>query len=128
MAHLKPTEILARAKEFLQGAEYTVQNNCFNVGAICSYATLFWAARAALAHEGFDQPTWEHSELRSRFTEKLIKNTERYPPNFGSWLSKAFVLRNSAQYNFLPPKVKEVRRMVAHAREFIQKTEEVINK
>jgi hypothetical protein len=29
MAHLKPTEILARAKEFLQGADYAVQNNCF---------------------------------------------------------------------------------------------------
>lgn len=125
MAHLKPMEILARAKEFLQGADYAVQNGCFNVCAICSYATLFWAARAALAYEGFDQPTWEHSELRSRFTEKLIKNTERYPPNFGSWLSKAFVLRNSAQYNFLAPKVKDVRRMVKHAREFIQKIEEV---
>jgi len=128
MAHLKPTEILARAKEFLQGAEYAVQNDSFNVGAVCSYAALFWAARAALAYEGFDQPTWEHSELRSRFTEKLIKNTERYPPNFGSWLSKAFVLRNSAQYNFLAPKVKDVRRMIKHAREFIQKIEEEISK
>jgi len=26
MAHLTPTEILARAKEFLQGTQYAVQN------------------------------------------------------------------------------------------------------
>ncbi len=50
------------------------------------------------------------------------------PPNFGSWLVNAFSLRNSAQYQHDSPKVKRVRRMVNHAREFIQKVEEVINK
>jgi len=128
MAHLKPMEILARAKEFLQGAEYTVQNSYFNICAVCSYATLFWAARAALAYEGLDRPTWKHSELRSKFTEELIEKRRRYPPNFGTWLSDAFVLRNAAQYDFRHPNTKKVRRMANHAKEFVQKIEEVLDK
>jgi uncharacterized protein (UPF0332 family) len=42
---MKPTEILARAEEFVQCAEYAAQNSLFNACAICSYAALFWAAR-----------------------------------------------------------------------------------
>jgi uncharacterized protein (UPF0332 family) len=96
MAHLTPKEILSRAEEFLQCADYAVQNGHFNACAICSYAALFWATRAALAYEGFDRPTWEHAELRAKFTEELIKNRGRYPRNFGTWLVNAFRLRNSA--------------------------------
>ncbi len=128
MAHLKPIEVLARAKEFLRGADFAVQNNCFNVCAICSYAALFWAARAALAYEAFDRPTWTHSELRSKFTKELIENKRRYAPNFGKWLANAYSLRNFAQYHFDPPSVKEIRRMANHAKEFIQKIEEILNK
>jgi uncharacterized protein (UPF0332 family) len=51
MAHLKPTEILVRAHEFLQGADLAIKNDWWNVCTICSYAALFWAARAALAKE-----------------------------------------------------------------------------
>jgi uncharacterized protein (UPF0332 family) len=127
MAHLTPKEILARAEEFLRCADYAVQNNCFNACAICSYASLFWAARAALAYEGFDQSVWEHGELRSNFRDELIKNKGRYPHNFGTWLVNAFALRNVAQYQLGHLKVKEVRRMVYHARVFIKKINEVLN-
>jgi hypothetical protein len=48
--------------------------------------------------------------------------------SFGSWLVNAFTLRNAAQYHFGHPKTKEVKRMVNHAKEVIQKIEEVINK
>lgn len=128
MAHLTPREILSRAEEFLQCVEFAVQNNHYNAGAICSYAALFWATRAALAYEGFDRPTWQHSELRSKFAEELIKNRGRYPKNFGTWLVDAFALRNEAQYQLGHPKAKEVRRMVYHAKEFIKKIDEVLNK
>jgi len=127
MAHLTPKETLTRAEEFLQCAEFAVQNDHYNAGAICSYAALFWAARAGLAYEGFDQPTWEHGELRSKFTEELIKNRARYPRNFGTWLVDSFRLRNFAQYHFDSPNMKKIRRMVNHAREVVQKIEEVIN-
>jgi uncharacterized protein (UPF0332 family) len=128
MAHLTPKEILARAKEFLKTADHAAQNSRFNACAICSYAALFWAARAALAYEGFDRPTWEHGELRSRFTNELIKNRARYPKNFGTWFVNAFALRNEAQYHLGHPKAKEVRRMVYHAKEFTKKIDEALNK
>jgi len=128
MAHLTPKEILSRAREFVQGADYAVKNDCFNVGAICSYAALFWAARAALAYEGLDRPIWQHGELRSKFAEELVKKRNRYPKRFVKWLINAYGLRNFAQHHFDPPKAKEVRRMVNHVKEFIQTAEEVMNK
>jgi uncharacterized protein (UPF0332 family) len=128
MAHLTPKEILARAKEFQQCADYAVQSSYFNGCAISSYAALFWAARAALAYEGLDRPNWRHSELRSKFTDELIQNQSRYPSNFGTWLSDAYLLRTSAQYLLVPPQAKRVRRMVNHAKEFIHKVEETIEK
>ncbi len=128
MAPLKPGEILTRAEEFLQCAEYAAQSNLFNACAICSYAALFWAARAALAYEGLDRSAWAHSELRSKFTEEFIKNRKRFPANFGTWLSDAFVLRNAAQYGLISPKIKRVRRMLNHAKEFVQKIKGVISK
>jgi len=128
MAHLTPMEILARAKEFLQCADDAAQNSYLNGCAINSYAAVFWAARAALAYEGLDRPTWEHGELRSKFAEELIKNRNRYPKNFSKWLINAFILRNKAQYHFDAPQAKKIKRMVNHARQFIQKVEEVISK
>ncbi|MEK7729971.1 MAG: HEPN domain-containing protein, partial [candidate division KSB1 bacterium] len=104
------------------------QTDLFNACAICSYAALFWAARADLAYEGLDRPTWGHGELRSKFTEEFIKNRKRYPANFGTWLSDAFVLRNAAQYGLTSPKTKRVRRMLNHAREFVQKVKGVLSK
>jgi uncharacterized protein (UPF0332 family) len=128
MVHLTPKEILARAKEFLQCADYAAQNNYINGCAISSYAALFWVARAALAYEGMDRPNWRHSELRSKFTDELIQKRSRYPQRFGTWLSDAYSLRTSAQYLLVPPQAKKTKRMVNHVKEFIRKTEEVIEK
>lgn len=128
MAHLKPQEIVERAEEFWHYAELAASDNAFNVAAICSYVALFWAARAALAYEGFDRPTWEHSELRSKFTHELIQTRNRYPKQFGTWLVNAYTLRNAAQYHLADPKTKEVKRMVKHAKEFIDKIHEVLSK
>ena len=73
MAQLKPNEILERAKEFLHCADNAVQSNYFNACVICSYVALFWAARAALAREGFKQTTWGHGEIRTKFNKELIQ-------------------------------------------------------
>jgi hypothetical protein len=67
-------------------------------------------------------------ETRAKFTEELIKNRGRYPRNFGTWLVNAFRLRNSAQYQLDPPKAKKVRRMINHAKEFIEIIDEVLSK
>jgi uncharacterized protein (UPF0332 family) len=128
MAQLKPKEILERAKEFLHCADYAAQKEYYNACAICAYAALFWAARAALSREGFNQEKWEHGELHSKFKEEAIDNRKRYPPNYHTWLVNAFVLRNRAQYHFDHPKVKTVRRMVNHVRDFTKRVEEVLNK
>ncbi len=126
MAHLPPNEIFARAREFLECAEFAVRNNYFNACASCSYAALFWAARAALAYEGFDQSKWQHHELQSKFIQELIEKRSRYPEKLGKWLVNAYALRNAAQYHAIPPEIKKVRRMTSHAKEFMQNIVEVI--
>ncbi len=57
-----------------------------------------------------------------------FKNRSCYPTQFGTWLSDAFIMRNTAQYHFDSPQVKRVRRMANHAKEFIYKVEEVLEK
>jgi len=128
MAQLKPREILERAKEFLHCAEDAMENDHYNACAICSYAALLWAARAALAHEGFDQVKWEHGELHAAFENELIKHRGRFPKNFGARLTNAYYLRNEAQYFPTSPSVKRIRRIVGHAKELIHKVDEAIKK
>ncbi len=126
MAHLPPNEILSRAREFQECADFAGQNKFFNACAICSYAALFWAARAALAYEGYDQSKWQHHELQTKFIQELIEKRSRYSQKLGKWLVNAYALRNAAQYHAIPPEIKKVRRMIYHAKEFIQNIAEVI--
>jgi uncharacterized protein (UPF0332 family) len=127
MASLPPKETLLRAQEFLQCAEYAARNNYFNASVLCAYAALFWATRAALGYEGLDQPRWAHHDLQSKFIQELVEKRRRYPKKFGRWFVNAYDLRNAAQYHPVPPKVKNVRRTLYHAIEFIQTIAEVIS-
>ena len=126
MAYLHPKEMLMRVNEFLTSAEHAAQEQRFNACAVCSYAASFWTVRAALAHEGFAQPKWEHLELQSNFIQELTQRRSRYPQNFGKWLVNAYDLRNTAQYHVVPPKMKRVRRMFDHSKEFLQIVTEAI--
>mgnify|MGYP000471632145 CR=1 FL=1 len=38
---------LERAREFLEGAEVAEREGLYNVCAVCCYAAIYWAARAA---------------------------------------------------------------------------------
>ncbi len=79
MPQLKPDEILTRAEKFLQCAEYAAQSNLFNACAICSYAALFWATRAALAYEGFDRPTWGIVSCGQSSRKSLLRTENAIP-------------------------------------------------
>lgn len=116
--------MLERAKEFLKAAEWAIENGLLNVCALCCYAALFWAAVAALEHQGFKREEWAHGELKDTFTHELIKRRRIYPPVFGTWLGDAYEARTTAHYKRKELSVKAMRRSVDHVRQFIIKVEE----
>lgn len=90
--------VLARAQEFLQLAELALANELYNGCAVCCYAALFWAAIAALEHQGCTQREWSQRGLKQTCTQELIQRRHLYPKSFGTWLVDAYDLRTLAQY------------------------------
>jgi uncharacterized protein (UPF0332 family) len=118
--------VLARAQEFLRLAELALANELYNGCAVCCYAALFWAAIAALEHQGFTQREWSHGGLKQTFTHELIQRRHLYPKAFGTWLVDAYDLRTLAQYKPKDVGTKETRRLLHHTREFVMTVEEVV--
>jgi uncharacterized protein (UPF0332 family) len=117
---------MERAREFLRVAEISLEQGFYNACASNAYYAMFWAAIAALAHQGFKQTEWSHGGLREIFSRELIVKRRIYPAKFGEWLKVAYKLRNSAHYSLEGAGTKETRRIFQHALEFVKTVEEVV--
>ncbi|MBM3237265.1 HEPN domain-containing protein [Candidatus Poribacteria bacterium] len=116
------------AKEFLKGAEVALANELYRVAAANSYYAMFWAAQAALRHVGIIREEWSHGGLQQAFGLELIKKRGLATSRLGDWLNRAYELRCDAHYKEHGVGVKETRRLVQHANEFVAKAEEVTAK
>ncbi|MBM3237261.1 HEPN domain-containing protein [Candidatus Poribacteria bacterium] len=114
------------AKEFLKGAELALANELYRVAAANAYYAMFWAAQAALRHVGVVREEWSHGGLRQTFGSELIKKRTLMPRRMGDWFTDAYDLRCAAHYLASGVGIKETRRLVRHAAEFLTKIEEVI--
>ncbi|MFN4180457.1 MAG: HEPN domain-containing protein, partial [Armatimonadota bacterium] len=63
---------IERAEEFLKVAEMALGQEYYNGCASNAYYAMFWAAIAALAHQGIRQTEWSHGGLRETFSRELI--------------------------------------------------------
>jgi uncharacterized protein (UPF0332 family) len=117
--------MLDRAKEFLQVAELAMEKGLHNGCAANCYYALFWTALSAMKREGFKQEKWSHDGLRQKFNIELIHKRHIYPPQFFTWFSDAYEERLKAHYRIDGAGAKRSKRLLAHAREFIAKVEEV---
>ena len=117
---------MERAREFLRVAEISLEQGFYNACASNAYYAMFWAAIAALAHQGFKQTEWSHGGLREIFSRELIIKRRIYPAKFGEWLKVAYKLRDSAHYSLEGAGTKETRRIFQHALEFVKTVEEVV--
>jgi uncharacterized protein (UPF0332 family) len=117
---------MERAREFLRVAEISLEQGFYNACASNAYYAMFWAAIAALAHQGFKQTEWSHGGLREIFSRELIVKRRIYPAKFGEWLKVAYKLRDSAHYSLEGAGTKETRRIFQHALEFVKTVEEVV--
>jgi uncharacterized protein (UPF0332 family) len=117
---------MERAREFLRVAEISLEQGFYNACASNAYYAMFWAAIAALAHQGFKQTEWSHGGLREIFSRELIVKRRIYPAKFGEWLKVAYKLRDSAHYSLEGAGTKETRRIFQHELEFVKTVEEVV--
>jgi uncharacterized protein (UPF0332 family) len=119
---------MERAREFLRVAEISLEQGFYNACASNAYYAMFWAAIAALAHQGFKQTEWSHGGLREIFSRELIVKRRIYPAKFGEWLKDAYKLRAFAHYSLNGAGVKETRKLLQHAREFVSVIKEVVSR
>jgi len=87
-----------------------------------------WGGKSGFGMRKCCAAVWEHGELRSSFLDEIVNKRQRFRRNFSTWLINAYALRNAAQYALKPPKVKKIRRMANHTREFIQEAEKEMTK
>jgi len=89
---------------------------------------MFWAAIAALAQVSVRREKWTHGGLKDSFRNELVRRRQVYPDRFVLWLSEACELRCDAHYDPIKLPVKKIRRLVAHAKEFVETVAEAIGK
>ncbi|MCX7643047.1 MAG: hypothetical protein N2116_04480 [Armatimonadetes bacterium] len=87
-------QALTKAEKLLRVSEWAVEQELYDGAALCCYAALFWAAIAALAHQGIEQEEWAHGWLWKTFREELVRKRHIYPPVFVEWLERAYSLRD----------------------------------
>jgi uncharacterized protein (UPF0332 family) len=121
-------DLLERAKEFLRVAEMALDSDCYHAAALCAYAAMFWAAIVALTQVGVRREKWTHGGLKDAFRDEFVRRRQVYPDKFLLWLSEAYELRCDAHYEPITLPVKKVRRLVAHAKEFVETVMEATRK
>jgi uncharacterized protein (UPF0332 family) len=114
---------LAKAEESLAGAESERANGRFNNCANRCYYACFQAATAALLHEGMRPGGrgvgWSHAAIQAQFAGELIGRRKVYPAALRETLTRAYLLRQTADY--APDEVSGTHadRALRRAREFV---------
>jgi uncharacterized protein (UPF0332 family) len=119
---------LEKAQNLLAGAEACWQGQSMEGCALCCYAAMFWAAIAILEHFGIKQTEWSHGGLRNRFGLELIKRRRVLSERFGEYLGFAYRLRDKAHYGREEMSRRDVEKLLAYTRQFVQAVSEVIRK
>jgi uncharacterized protein (UPF0332 family) len=119
---------LEKAQNLLAGAEACWQGQSMEGCALCCYAAMFWAAIAILEHFGIKQTEWSHGGLRNRFGLELIKRRRVLSERFGEYLGFAYRLRDKAHYGREELSRRDVEKLLAYTRQFVQAVSEVIRK
>ncbi|MGH9426546.1 MAG: HEPN domain-containing protein [Terriglobia bacterium] len=117
---------LDRAREAFESAQVCLERNLPHSAASRAYYAMFWAAQAALAHEGIRRSEWSHPALQASFVNELIRRRKRYPALLGPSLNRVLQLRLDADYRLKGVSQKQATQAVRWAQEFVTAiTEEI---
>ena len=119
----KHTDLLAKARESLAGAESELAAGRYNNAANRAYYACFQAAVHSLTLLGVKPPgtsgRWGHEYVQARFSGDLIGRRKRYPADLQSILEQGFRLRATADYDRVSVHEVQTARAVRRAREFV---------
>lgn len=114
-------EFLAKAKENLAVAEWTVENEHYNASANRAYYAAFQAALAALANASIIQTSRiSHSAAQSLFATELIRRRKIYPSHLKSYLADLQRIRDDADYEIKSVSKKKASAQLKLAKEFVE--------
>jgi uncharacterized protein (UPF0332 family) len=88
-------DLLGRARRAAQSAQILLSAGDLNGAVIRAYYAMFYAAHAALEHQGVEIASSKHGTLVGRFGEHLVK-TGLLPRTLGASLSAMLELRQRA--------------------------------
>jgi uncharacterized protein (UPF0332 family) len=115
------------ATESLAGAERELADSRFNNCANRCYYSCFQAAIAALLREGMTPPgrggEWSHAHVQAQFAGTLIARRKLYPSDLRDVLSRAMVLRQTADYKVGLVTRVQAERMVRATQGFLAVTQ-----
>jgi uncharacterized protein (UPF0332 family) len=113
---------LRKAEESLAGAESELANRRYNNCANRCYYACYQAAVGALFRDGI-RPTgdgqWSHAALQAQFSGLLINRRKRYPADLRDTLSRAFTLRQTADYEVESISEIQAERIIRRTRAFL---------
>jgi uncharacterized protein (UPF0332 family) len=106
----------------LAGAESEIANRRYNNCANRCYYACYQAAVAALTREEI-RPSgngqWSHSAVQAQFVGQLINRRKRFAAEFRDTLSRAFLLRETADYDIDDVSEIQAARGLRHAKSFV---------
>jgi uncharacterized protein (UPF0332 family) len=114
---------LQSAREALDDAEFNLAAGRLRVASNRVYYSMFYAAIALLATR--DLSTARHSGAITLFHDNFVR-TGAFPKELARNLGRAFDLRADSDYSdFAALDAKGLREMLANARDFVSKAEEI---
>jgi uncharacterized protein (UPF0332 family) len=119
---------MARAHDFITGAEASFNAGALASCALCCYGAVFWGQIAVLERLGFRQARWSHDGLRNTFALEAVKKRHLFTEDEVKFLREAYQMRNEAHYSDEALSRKRVERLLRHTREFVEKVGMLLGK
>lgn len=114
-------EMLARAKDCLESAEYNIKGGFLDAAANRAYYGVFDALNALMVSSGYSAKS--HNGLRTLFAEHFLK-TGLFPKESGFWIGYCFEMRQQSDYDFSSRiELEETEKSMEYCRCFIDAVE-----
>jgi uncharacterized protein (UPF0332 family) len=110
---------IERAQEALEAAQACFERRLYSSATSRAYYAMFWAAQAALAHDGIRHSEWSHPALQAAFVGELIRRRKRYPALLGQHFNRVLQLRLDADYRLQGVSMQQATRAVRWAQQFV---------
>ena len=118
-------DLLNRARRAAQSARILLSAGDVNGAVNRAYYAMFYAAHAALEHQGVAIASSKHGILVGRFGEHLVK-TGLLPRTLGTSLNATLELRQRADYSSAEVALVDVEHSLTDAEAFIAAVERLI--